>query len=87
MGGQGTIWAFDRDPKRLDRLQANADSAGATNIIAQQVSLTGSQLAFITYTCMMMIGAGELLTLHPVGHAVSLAHAACACRLTFCPWI
>jgi len=29
--------AFDRDPKRLDRLKANAAATGATNIVAQQV--------------------------------------------------
>ena len=37
MGGKGTIWAFDRDAKRLERLKANADTTGATNIVAQQV--------------------------------------------------
>ena len=37
MGAKGTIWAFDRDAKRLDRLKANAETTGATNIVAQQV--------------------------------------------------
>ena len=37
MGGKGTIWAFDRDAKRLQRLKANADTTGAANIVAQQV--------------------------------------------------
>ena len=37
MGGKGTIWAFDRDAKRLERLKANADITGAANIVAQQV--------------------------------------------------
>lgn len=37
MGGKGTIWAFDRDAKRLERLEANAETTGATNIVAQQV--------------------------------------------------
>jgi len=37
MGGKGSVLAFDRDPKRLDRLKANAAATGATNIVAQQV--------------------------------------------------
>lgn len=37
MGGKGTIWAFDRDAKRLERLKANAAITGATNIVARQV--------------------------------------------------
>lgn len=37
MGGKGSIWAFDRDAKRLERLKANADTTGAANIVAQQV--------------------------------------------------
>lgn len=37
MGGKGTIWAFDRDAERLERLKANADITGASNIVAQQV--------------------------------------------------
>lgn len=36
MGGKGSVLAFDRDPKRLDRLKANAAATGATNIVAQQ---------------------------------------------------
>ena len=36
MGGKGTVWAFDRDAKRLDRLKANAAATGAVNIQAQQ---------------------------------------------------
>lgn len=39
MGGKGTIWAFDRDAKRLERLEANAETTGATNIVAQQVCI------------------------------------------------
>ena len=37
MGGRGTIFAFDRDAKRLDRLKSNAAATGATIIKAQQV--------------------------------------------------
>ena len=37
MGGKGTIWAFDRDSMRLERLKANAGITGATNIVAEQV--------------------------------------------------
>jgi len=40
MGGKGTVWAFDRNAKRLDRLKANAAAVGATNIVAQQVYMT-----------------------------------------------
>lgn len=39
MGGKGTVWAFDRDAKRLERLKANAETTGATNIVAQQVCI------------------------------------------------
>lgn len=37
MGGKGTIWAFDRDATRLERLKANAQTVGATSIVAEQV--------------------------------------------------
>ena len=37
MRGKGTIFAFDRDAKRLDRLKGNAAATGATIIKAQQV--------------------------------------------------
>ena len=36
MGGKGTVWAFDRDAKRLDRLKTNAAATGADNIRARQ---------------------------------------------------
>lgn len=36
MGGKGTIFALDRDAKRLDRLKGNAAATGATIIKAQQ---------------------------------------------------
>lgn len=45
MGGKGTVWAFDRDAKRLDRLKANAAAAGAANIVAQQVCWTQPRMA------------------------------------------
>jgi len=47
MGGKGSVLAFDRDAKRLDRLKANAAATGATNIVAQQVCT--SQVHIVTY--------------------------------------
>eukprot|EP00891_Asterochloris_glomerata_P002839 jgi/Astpho2/2839/e_gw1.00050.188.1_t len=34
--GKSMVWAFDRDPKRLQRLQKNTAAAGAHNITAQK---------------------------------------------------
>ena len=35
MGNRGTVHAFDKDPRRLARLQRNAAAAGATAISAR----------------------------------------------------
>ena len=35
--GKSMVWAFDRDLKRLQRLQKNTAAAGAHNITAQKV--------------------------------------------------
>ena len=34
--GSGRVWAFDMDPRRLARLEANAAAAGAGNVVATQ---------------------------------------------------
>ncbi len=34
--GTGRVWAFDMDPRRLTRLEANAAAAGAGNVVATQ---------------------------------------------------
>ena len=36
LGGAGLVWAFDMDPRRLARLEANAAAAGAGNVVASQ---------------------------------------------------
>ena len=44
--GKSMVWAFDRDLKRLQRLQKNAAAAGAHNITAQKVCLSCFQSDF-----------------------------------------
>ena len=51
MGGQGCVWAFDRDQKRLQRLTANATATGASNVVARQV---GTVLLSMLSCCQVM---------------------------------
>lgn len=50
MGGKGTIWAFDRDASRLERLKANAQTVGATSIVAEQADFLSLDLTSQKFT-------------------------------------
>ena len=41
--GKSMVWAFDRDLKRLQRLQKSTAAAGAHKITAQKVCLSCTQ--------------------------------------------
>ena len=73
MGGKGSVLAFDRDPKRLDRLKANAAATGATNIVAQQVCT--SQVHIKTYITIGSFSKGSLCS--AMTRSVTPLHSTC----------
>ena len=76
MGGQGRIFAYDRDPKRLQRLTANAAATGASSIVAQQVTFVVCMNAL--WTIFVCSHSPYVLSQHMSSDSAWLT-AACTC--------